>query len=431
MQEEELLSRRRFTTTVSAGAAAALAGCSGSGVNPLASSDNEGVPTIKVASWGEGVEREIVEGILQNYDQSNENVRVTYQSIPNDQYTNKLKTQFAGGTEPDVFYLSGERCVQYIENGALLDLTPYLEDAPDYQMDDLLDNLLTPFQYQGGTYGIPKDFTSVGLYYNASHLEQAGVGGVPETWDDLRSAFERVKERTDVEYPMAFNAQPRETFFPFVFQNGGQVLNEDETRCVIGSEEAIEALQFIVDLHNDGLAGMYSDEISVSWAGPALGEGVTTATMSGAWVTPTLQEEYPDTYESIEMVDKLPVPRGGQQVTMLLTVAWSASATPASERAAADLIKALTAKDGMWEWAKTGIALPSRQSLLDRSFYDDQPILNNLAEFSDGGKPFNFGVHHERIVNTILSEVEGALTGDRSADSALKAAERLINNNVI
>lgn len=99
------------------------------------------------------------------------------------------------------------------------------------------------------------------------------------------------------------------------------MLNEDETRCVIGSEEAIEALQFIVDLHNDGLAGMYSDEISVSWAGPALGEGVTTATMAGAWVTPTLREEYGDTYESIEMVDKLPVPRGGQQVTMLLTVA--------------------------------------------------------------------------------------------------------------
>ena len=30
--------------------------------------------------------------------------------------------------------------------------------------------------------------------------------------------------------------------------NGGSVLNEDRTRCVIASEEAIEAVQFCVDM---------------------------------------------------------------------------------------------------------------------------------------------------------------------------------------
>lgn len=429
MRDERTLSRRRLTATLGAGAATALAGCSGNMLN--LSSDATAVPTIEVAGWGEGVEREIIQGILQSYDQSHEDINVTYQAIPGGQYTSKLKTQFAGGTEPDVFYLSGERCVQYIENGALLDLDPYLGSDSNYAFDDLLDNLLAPFQYQGGTYGIPKDFTPIGMYYNAAHLEEAGVGEMPGTWDGLRSALEAVKRNTDVEYPMAFNGQPRETFFTFLFLNGGAVLTDDQTRCVVGSKEAVEALEFLVGLHDDGLAGIYSDEISVSWSAPALGEELTTAAMAGAWVYPTLQQQYGDVFESIEMVEELPVPPGGQQVTMLLTVAWAASRAPTSEQAAADLVKALTSKEGMWEWAQTGIALPSRQSLLDRPFYDERPILNNIAEFSDGGKPFNFGIHHERIVSTILSEVEGALTGVKSPDSAMKSAQRLINNNVL
>ena len=428
MQGNNRLSRRQVTTTIGVGAAAALAGCSANFVGQTSETE---VPTIKVAGWGQGVEREIIQEILRNYDSSNESVNVSYQAIPGGQYTSKLKTQFAGGTEPDVFYLSGERCLQYIENGAILDLSPHLGNDPEYEFDDLLDNLLEPFRYQGGIYGIPKDFTPVGLYYNASHLEEAGVGEVPETWDGLRSAFEAVKQNTDIEYPMGFAGQPRQTFFTFLFQNGGEVLNDGGTECLIGSNEAIEALQFLVDLHDDGLAGIYSDEISVSWSGPALGEEHTTTAMAGAWVFPTLQDQYSDVFESIEMVEEMPIPSGGQQTTMLLTVAWAASGTPADEQAAAELVKALTGTEGMWEWAKTGIALPSRQSLLDRPYYDERPMLDNLAQFTDGGKPFNFGIHHERIVSTILSEVEGALTGVKSADNAMKSAQRLINNNIL
>lgn len=421
------LGRRRFTAAAGTVGAAALAGCS-TGV--LSQSASTGPPTLTVASWGEGVEREIVERILDNYDQGHRNVNVAYQSIPNDQYSQTLKTRYAGDTEPDVFYLATERALQYMESDAVLDLTPYLENDSDFVVDDLLDDLLSAFQHEGKTYGIPKDFTPVGMYYNGAHLERAGVG-VPETWDDLRGAFEAVKRKTDVEYPFGFYDQPTNTLYPLILQNGGAVLNESGTRCVVGSTEAVEALEFLVGLHDDGLGGRYSSEISASWIAPSMGEELSTAGMAGAWCVPTFEEEYANTFESIDLFDPTPIPRGGQQSTTLLTVAWAASATPTNEKAAAQLVKALTSKQGMWDWAKTKIALPSRQSLLDRPFYDQQPILDKLASFADGGKPFRFGLHHERVNNTIMSEVEGALAGVKSPDSAMKSAQRLINNNVL
>ena len=38
------------------------------------------------------------------------------------------------------------------------------------------------------------------------------------------------------------------TFYPFIFSNGGQVINEDGTRLLLNSPEAIEAVQSMVDL---------------------------------------------------------------------------------------------------------------------------------------------------------------------------------------
>lgn len=425
-KHNNIVNRREFMTAAGIGTASALAGCSTSVLSQPAST----VPTLSAAGWGQGVEREIVERILRNYDQSHDSVQVTYQSVPGD-YAQQMKTEYAGGTEPDVFYLAAERAAPFLRNEALMNLNPYIQDDPQYDFDDLIDNLLSAFQYQGKTYGIPKDYTPVGLYYNEAHLRQAGAKTSLETWDDMRSAFEQVKRNTDVTYPLGILSQPRETLFPLIWQTGASVLNDDGTECVVGSPGAIEALQFLVDLYDDGLAGIYSSEVSVGWGAPALGEGLITASMGGAWFVSALREEYADSVEALRVAERMPVPKGGRQATMLLTTAWAPSSNPTDEQAAAGLVKALTDKQGMWQWAKTGTALPARESLLNRPFYQDRPLLDNLVKLTESGLPLQFGLNSTRIVNTILSEAEGAITGDRSADSAMKSAERLINNNIL
>ncbi len=425
MNQNHSLTRRKFVATGGIGMATALTGCSTNVLSQSAST----TPTISASSWATGTEDEIVTRILSEYDQAHPEVNVVYQNIPSG-FDQQLKTEYAGGTEPDVFYLSAEEAPQYMENEALLDMTPYIQNAA-YNVDGLIDNLISAFQHQGKTYGIPKDYTPVGIYYNEAHLQKAGTKTTFDTWDDFRTALEDVKRKTEIEYPLAFNSEPRETFLPLVWQNGGAVLNEDGTECVIGSTEAIEALQFLMDLYDDGLAGMYSAEIPVDWGAPALGENHTTAAMGGAWFVSALQEEYPETTKSLQMVKRMPKPPGGERATLLLTTAWAPSATPTDKKGAAGLVKALTNQQGMWAWAKTGTALPSRQSLLERNFYNKQPLLGNIANLTEGGYPLQFGLNTGRIIDTVLSEVEGAVSGDNSADSAMKSAERLINNNIL
>jgi multiple sugar transport system substrate-binding protein len=382
---------------------------------------------LDAASWGGDVETEIVTGILNEYDNSTEGVGVTYQNTPFEEYAQNLQTQFAGGKEPDVFYLIVDDAPRFMRNGALLGLDEYVMEDDDYAFDDILDNLLAPFTYEGTVHGIPKDFTPAGLMYNTDHLEAAGASA-PETWSDLRSALEALAGSADVEYPMAVGSQPRNTLVQLIWQNGGRILNEEMTEAVVGSPEATEAMAFLNGLVKDDLAGIYGSDIEATWAGPALGEETVSTTMTGAWVVSTLEQEYSGIYDAVEV--GMPVPEGGEKATIVFTTAWAASANSDSPQAAADLVKSLTDKEGMWEWVETGTALPSRQSLLDRDFYDDRPLLSGLGDLAEAGRALTFGPQTATVLDTVMTEAEAVLTGDKNPEDAMKAAERQINNEL-
>ena len=441
--DHSTLSRRSLVKALGVGATVGLAGCSGDGGSQgtddgdatsdsttdsgSTESSSGDVTTLTAASWGEGLEREIITEILNNYEQSTDGVEVDYQNTPNEQYSQNLQTQFAGGEEPDVFYLISDEAPTFMRNGALLDIGSRLQDAEDYDFDDILDNLLEPFTYEGTVFGIPKDFTPVGLFYNTNHLDAAGVSA-PETWSELRNALEAIDEETDVDFPMAVGSQPRNTLMQLIWQNGGNVLSEDGSEALIGSQEAIEAMQFLNDLVEDDLAGIYGSDLDATWAPPAMGPGTISMAMTGAWSVSTLEQDYADVYEATGV--GMPVPEGGQDATISFTTAWAASGNTEAPQASVDMIQALTDEEGMWEWVSTGTALPSRESLLNRDFYDDRPLLSGLGDLAQVARPMVFGPQTSTVLDTIMNEAEAVLAGSKDPETAMTDAERQINEEL-
>jgi ABC-type glycerol-3-phosphate transport system substrate-binding protein len=119
---------------------------------------------------------------------------------------------------------------------------------------------------------------------------------------------------------------------------------------------------------------------------------------------------------------------GGQQATIVFTTSWSASANTDTKPQAAGLVKALTSEEGMWDWVSTGNALPARPSLLERDFYSDRPLLQSLGSLGDVGRPFLFGPQTSEVTTTLMTEAEATLTGDKTPDTAMKDAQRQIND---
>lgn len=107
-------------------------------------------------------------------------VRIT-QAEWSDYWAN-LEAGFASGSAPDVFVDHPSRYPELVANARLLDLAP-LVARDQLQTAAYAPGLLPLWQIKGRTYGLPKDWDTVALVYNAELLKAAGV-----TPEQLRAA---------------------------------------------------------------------------------------------------------------------------------------------------------------------------------------------------------------------------------------------------
>src|SRR6266576_3106678 len=63
--------------------------------------------TLTILHWGDNAENNILDQLVARYE--NEHPDIHIENIAVADYDPKLKTMFAAGTPPDVFYLSAER----------------------------------------------------------------------------------------------------------------------------------------------------------------------------------------------------------------------------------------------------------------------------------------------------------------------------------
>lgn len=122
---------------------------------------------------------------------------------------------------------------------------------------DFLDNALA--RYQGHDYMLPFSLDLRLFYYRTDLLEAAGFTEPPATWAELVEYAQALTKDLDGDgsidqWGFASLGLPGQvfntyTFFDFLFQNGGQIMDEDGLPA-FNSPEGVEALQFMVDLRN-------------------------------------------------------------------------------------------------------------------------------------------------------------------------------------
>ena len=171
--------------------------------------DSEAVELVLMHWSGGGGQEEddIVQASIVEFEQRNPNIKVK-RINPGDsgQYFTKLQTMMAAGEPPDIFYMDFARMAPFAEAGQLEELDDYFaaESEPDVEDPLVLDDFFTPavdaFRLQNGKmglgplFGVPKDFTTVGIYWNRDLFDQANAQHpTPDwTWDDFVAAGRKV-----------------------------------------------------------------------------------------------------------------------------------------------------------------------------------------------------------------------------------------------
>ncbi|HWD61379.1 MAG TPA: sugar ABC transporter substrate-binding protein, partial [Humibacter sp.] len=203
----------------------------------------------------------------------------------------KVLQQASSKTLPDVLMLDNPDVQQIAATGALAPLKNFGVSAPSGDVP----SVVKAGTYKGQVYGLAPVINSIALYYNVDMLKAAGVTP-PKTWDELKAAAVKLTDSSKGVYGFAMsNINTYEgtwQFLPFFWTNGG---NEKD----ISTAKAAQALQFDVDLQNDGSMS----KSSVNWSQQDVNNqfvaGKAAMMINGPWQLPVLNAKSGLKFDSV------------------------------------------------------------------------------------------------------------------------------------
>ena len=312
-------------------------------------------------------------GIRQQIEAFNEefpNITVELQLTPWNDYWTKLQTAVAGGEAFDVFWLNSANCPVYASAGALLPLQGLFEDG-SLDPANYPESVLTLYNWQGIQYATPREYDTIGLFYNKDIFDEAGEDYPDETWDwdTLREVAERLKDDSTGRWGLGLQTGGQENYTNFVFQNEGQLLNDDRTACVVADDEnSAEALttnvQFFVDELTPGVDIQQGNPVAESLF-PA---GQVAMMPGGSFRAKTY-------YDADANIDVAPLPKGKVQATVihgLGNVVWTGSP---NQGAAVEFVKFLAGETAERILGESGMGIPAYMGLED-TWLDSMPDMN-------------------------------------------------------
>ena len=294
-------------------------------------------------------------------------------------FNNLMAADIASGDIANIFRIQGvANLADYIDNGLLLDMSSYLEEDPEWG-NGFTEGSLSYFRVPGheGTYAIPMESGTIGVYYNKALFEQAGIEKFPETWTQLLDAIEKLKGIGTI--PIALGAQSTymaghlhdQIFYKWLGTNAAKLLGSREKKWT--DEDVVESLQFVKDLVNAGTfdksAAGLTDDIALS----QFQQGQAAMVITGPWNIEIFSDESKTPVANDIAVANFPYfeekPELKNENMQTLGCYMVSGKLEGKERdLTMELIKMLTDKDAAKKFAEeTGVLIPRSDIELDES----------------------------------------------------------------
>jgi len=381
--------------------------------------------TVTLAGWGASPEeQDLLNQTLKEFEAKYPNIKVNYEVIA-DQYMDVIKTRLIGGEGPDVFYLDAFEAPGLIEHNVLEPLDQYV--TPEFDVTDFEKPMLDAFKQEGVTYGFPKDFSTLAMFYNKKDFEEAGIAAPPTTWEELQAAaIKLTKKEGGKTVRFGFGVAPELARQMFMIQAFGGRVADENGNAAYASPEAVKGLQLVTDMHNVDKASGEPKEVGAGWGGEMFGQGKASIVFEGNWAIPFLESNYKDLdYGTAELPTV-----NGKQGTMAFTVAYVMNKQSKQKEAAWQLISYLTGKEGMKTWTSKGFALPTRKSVSQELGYDKDELRGAIVAGAAYATPWQAGATLPTIMNNFNNQFVDAFMGNSKLEDAMKKAQDVANKEI-
>lgn len=190
--------------------------------------------------WGNQVRNERTQTVLDMYSEKNPGITFDAQFSDWGDYWNKLATASAGHALPDLVQMDYTYIKQYVDNGMLLDLTPYIESG-ELDVSGIDEGILASGSIDEGVYAIAAGVNAPTLLYNKTLLEENGIEvkdnmTMDEFYAVCKDVYEKTGTKTNISYGLA------ENYIDYALRSEGkEFYSEDGKALGVDSAEELEA----------------------------------------------------------------------------------------------------------------------------------------------------------------------------------------------
>lgn len=383
--------------------------------------------TIKLSGWtASPVEQTLLRKLLQDFEATHSGIAVKYETI-NDQYMDVMKTRLIGEAAPDVFYLDALEAPFLMSQNVLEPLDNYI--TPQFDLADFESTLINSFKFDRHLYGVPKDYSTLALFYDRAAFKSAGLTSPPTTWEQLRTYSKLLtldRERDGKIDRYGEGVIPELARQAYTIRAFGGQLVDDKGYATFASEAGLKGLQSIVEQYRKDRTSAQKSDVGTTSGSEMLGQSKVAMAIEGSWAIPYLQSTFPQLDFATAEVPSINNKKG----TMVFTVAYVMNKRSQHKAAAWQLISYLTGKAGMEKWTKTGIALPSRTSVAQKLGYQQDPLRSPFVAGVEYAMPWQAGKYPAAILNNFDNQFLSAMLGQQPLQSAMQRAQADANRQI-
>ena len=298
-------------------------------------------------------------------------------------YQDKLKTDIAAGTAPDVFWLPGTDIADFAKAGLIMNIREEAaktehSDADFYAgpMESLTVDPATGATSPDYLWGVPRDVSTFALYMNLDLIQAAGVDDPRELaaagewdWDAFEATSKAITDLGDGNKGFGAGGWWANWGY-FVHSAGGGFFNEDRTACALDSDESVAGLEYLKGLYDNGYGVPFGED-----AEPGFKAGQVGMFINGRWATPGAREITDFAWDVVELPTGASEGRNWQ-----FWGAYVVNAKTENPAGAWKLIQELTSADVQGQISELGANIPSRVSAdATEKFLTFSPPANNQA----------------------------------------------------
>lgn len=371
-----------------------------------------------------GPDGEVLEEMVDEFNSEHEDINVQFDITDWDAYYQQLTAAIAGGDAADIAIAHTANLPAYASEDLLYNFNDAVERGL-FEPDAFTPKAWSGANFDGEQYGVPLDTIAARvLYTNDEHFEQAGLEGAPQDGEELIEYARTLQENSDAEYGFEVPMEGMDLYrhwYSALYQNGGQLLTDDNSQAAFNTSEGIEALQYWVDIiheHEVAPDEPIEDAFQLEVVGMQL---------NGIWMTTGFDGQEDLSYSLHAMP---PLFEPGNRSFFSNSHNFILPRQPTTDEAKLEAAYQFVAwmSDNSRTWTENAGMITARADIIDEPSFSDIRFMDEVSKQVEDATYPPLIMQTGEVHSVMVEELERAIVQENSPEEALDRAEERVND---